>query len=197
MRRLILSTALALVVGALAIWMMLAATPPKEPVYQGKKLSVWMKNYASTNSDRRVEAQLAIRGMGSNAVPFLTLRLKREAQKTYWLRKVDALFHTGTKFEQMNAQNVLEGRRGFLTLWPSGLPALEQVMEQSSNDEVLYQAYLMGQVMVMKSSDSHYRMSLSSNAMVKVGAALAKHGRAATDVQAVAVTAGPTQRPGQ
>src|SRR5579863_56901 len=163
--RVMVVVGLAVVAGALAIWVVNTRNAPPEPVYEGKKLSVWLRAAGSTNGNEAVEACQAISSMGSNAAPFIMHRLKREAWKTYWLRKADQVLHTGTKFEQMDANNILAIRRGVHALRPSALPALEQVMEESSNEEVLYQAYSVGEMMVMVSSDSRFRMSLSSNAV--------------------------------
>ncbi len=176
-RRVILWAGMAVVIGALAIWVVLAATAPTDPAYEGKKLSEWVAECGSSNVDRSVQARLAIGRMGSNAVPFLMHRLKREAQKTYWLRKADRLFHTGSKFEQMNATRLHAVRRGILGLRLSALPALEQLMEESANEEVLYQAYSAAEMMVSLSSDSRFNtLNLSSNAVAKVNAAVASHG---------------------
>jgi len=174
-RRVILWAGMAVVIGALAIWVVLAATAPTDPAYEGKKLSEWVAECGSSNVDQSVQARFAIGRMGSNAVPYLMHRLKREAQKTYWLRKADRLFHTGSKFEQMNATRLHAVRRGILGLRLSALPALEQLMEESANEEVLYQAYSAAEMIVSISSELN-QMTLSSNAVAKVNTAVASHG---------------------
>jgi hypothetical protein len=73
------TVALLFVLGALA-WVVLRAPEPPEPVYQGKKLSAWLEVYDPTNMARpsaQLEAtQVALREMGTNAIPSL-LRMLR------------------------------------------------------------------------------------------------------------------------
>ena len=194
-RRLIILTGI-VAIAALAIWVVLAVTTPTEPVFQGKKLSAWVDECGSTNSDRAVQARFAIGRMGSNAVPYLMHRLKREALKTYWLKKTDGWLHTGTKFEQMNATRVLAVRRGILGLRWSGVPELEKLVEESTNEEVVFEAYSTAEMIRSLSSDSRLNsMHLSSNAKKKVVAAMAAHGRTPPlDLRVVAIEVGPMQQ---
>ena len=179
MKRRLIILAGALVLGALVVWIWLAATSPVEPVYEGKKLSEWLKAAGSADDRQISEAVGAIRSMGSNAAPWMVFRLRREALKTYWLKRADKLFHTGTRFEQWN-EPAMRTVRGVVLprLGPSMVPELERLMEESSNDEVLYQAYFVAEIIVSVQNDSRFStLSLSSNALAKVNAALAKRGR--------------------
>src|SRR4051794_13678603 len=61
---------------ALLIVLAWRSFPLREPVYQGKTLTVWLKQYgtnhwSATNHDLEQEAQTAIRTIGTNAHPFL------------------------------------------------------------------------------------------------------------------------------
>ncbi|EEF61170.1 HEAT repeat domain-containing protein [Pedosphaera parvula] len=48
----------------------LVVRTPAEPVYQGKRLRVWLQNYAGTRQARQ-EADAAVRQIGTNAIPTL------------------------------------------------------------------------------------------------------------------------------
>ena len=67
--RLIFCCTLALVAaGVVALW----PRGPQEPVYQGKKLSEWIKEANSTPTNAQTEqARLAINAIGTNAIPYL------------------------------------------------------------------------------------------------------------------------------
>jgi len=63
---------------------------PKEPEYQGKKLSKWFEEYVEnsvTNSQKTLEAEDAIRHIGSNAVPVLIEWVKSKPPAA-WRRKL-------------------------------------------------------------------------------------------------------------
>jgi hypothetical protein len=64
---------LLVVVFALTFWLL----RPKPPFYAGKPLSYWAKEFRSGGT-RRERAENAFRGMGSNAVPFLTIAVNAE-----------------------------------------------------------------------------------------------------------------------
>src|SRR5688572_15566759 len=57
-----------------------------EPVYHGKPLSTWAQQYGSnrwsSNQAAAREAELAIRQIGSDAVPFLLDQLRTEESRT-------------------------------------------------------------------------------------------------------------------
>src|SRR2546428_12004813 len=48
-----------------------------EPEYQGRALSHWLIEFDSASSEKRAEANEAVRQMGKRAVPFLVERLLR------------------------------------------------------------------------------------------------------------------------
>jgi HEAT repeat protein len=74
-KRLILLAVLLLVGAGGIAWLALRPTELREPVYQGKRLSVWLaERRASTNpaSASVLGAENALRASGKNALPFLT-----------------------------------------------------------------------------------------------------------------------------
>ena len=63
------------------VWLVLDA--PREPVYKGKPLTVWVEQYveASRGNDRDynpafLEAETAIRAIGTDGIPILLNRLR-------------------------------------------------------------------------------------------------------------------------
>src|SRR5579871_1016636 len=65
---------LAAAIGGLARWTLRA---PREPVYQGKRLSEWLKDANDINGETPVpDAVNAIKAIGTNAVPFLIQMLQ-------------------------------------------------------------------------------------------------------------------------
>ena len=81
-RRLILFGALALMAaGVVALW----PRGPKEPVYQGKKLSYWIQEASrprsETDSNRLQELRLAFTAIGTNAVPYLLAEFESRQSK--------------------------------------------------------------------------------------------------------------------
>lgn len=53
---------------------------PSEPMYEGKTLSVWLEEYvhSSPNSELSNNAKDALHHIGTNAIPTLLCRLKRD-----------------------------------------------------------------------------------------------------------------------
>src|SRR5678816_2434558 len=67
---------------AVAVW-----PGPKEPEYQGKKLSEWLEMH----NDRPAKSTEAVRAIGTNAIPFLVRWIGTECPA--WKRKI-ADFYT-------------------------------------------------------------------------------------------------------
>jgi HEAT repeat protein len=51
---------------------------PKEPSYDGRSLSAWLDEWGQAYNDRTNHATIAIRAIGSNALPILLSRLSKE-----------------------------------------------------------------------------------------------------------------------
>ncbi len=161
---------------ALCVWLVVFCSGPREPVYGGKKLSAWLQTIASTNIEveQSEQARWAISQMGSNAAPYLVHGLKREALKTYWLKKADALFHSGTRFEQFNWSGGRAMIGGLRALGEPALPGLEEVMEESSNEEVLYESCMAAIFIEIRTNGSGvFTWPLSPEATARVNAVLA------------------------
>jgi len=68
-------------------WLVL---PPRDPVYQGQTLSYWFDQFNTTN---RPQAALAIRQIGTNAVPFLLEKAKSEDGDTLYERVYRTIYY--------------------------------------------------------------------------------------------------------
>lgn len=65
----------AAVTAALVLGCLLLRSP--EPRHQGRKLSTWLRDFDADSPQSRAEAALAVRQIGTNAVPFLIQRLNQ------------------------------------------------------------------------------------------------------------------------
>ena len=179
---------LGVVVGALAIWTVLSLTAPAEPIFEGKKISVWMKTVASTNRTESDPAFMAIRSLGSNAVPYMVHRLKREATKNYWLKKADHLLHTGQTFQHFNQSGISTVDKGLNAIGPAAVPALDQLIQESSNDEVIYESAIGTFNASAFGFSGNHQLPLGSNATAKAMVIMTK--RALQDATAKGTTGG-------
>ncbi|MDB6063861.1 MAG: lyase domain protein repeat-containing protein [Pedosphaera sp.] len=135
------------IVGAIAWWM----SAPKEPVYQGKRLTTWLQAYNVTNVtsanrdlvvERMKRTDEVVRNIGTNAIPTLLrllrakdsalkLKLIHLAQKQHWvtIRPVPARDWNGM------------APRAFAQLRhdaDTALPALVDIYEQNISPESRY-----------------------------------------------------------
>jgi hypothetical protein len=77
-RRILLLLALGAVgAGLFLFWL----RGPKEPVYQGKRLSQWIEEADRTDSNEQAIARKAIGTLGTNALPWLMSEFKRPPPK--------------------------------------------------------------------------------------------------------------------
>jgi hypothetical protein len=83
-----------LVVVAVAIgttfWLVLR---PRDPVYQGQTLSYWFDQFNTTN---RPQAAIAIRQLGTNAVPFVLEKAKSKDGDTLYERLYRTIYYTNS-----------------------------------------------------------------------------------------------------
>jgi len=127
MRRTIVLELLGVLIAGLIIW----SVPPKEPAYQGRSLSSWLDEWDNSPwpHDRTNPAVLAIRAIGSNAVPILLSRFSRDEStneikfwrfaRNYVPDKWNPLYRTTTReATAAEAINVLgmEAKSAFPTL---------------------------------------------------------------------------------
>lgn len=62
-------TAAACFIGA--IFFVIRVVQPREPRYEGRSLGSWLDDFSSGNSNETYQAGIAVRRMGTNAIPFL------------------------------------------------------------------------------------------------------------------------------
>lgn len=120
-------TCLLTVLGACIFWSSVAASAA-EPEYNGKKLGSWIKEFRQKrNPESRQHAQIAIRQIGTNALPFLleeTATLGAE-----W--KTDLTNFTSSPILLERAMNV---RAGFEALGGVAKPAFDPLAGLINND---------------------------------------------------------------
>ncbi len=165
---------MAVAVGALAVWLVMVVTVPTEPVYQGKKLSVWLKLIASPDTEKSLEARRAVHRMGSNAVPILIRRFNRQALEALVIRKEYEWSHSESRFyQQMDSLRFDITINGLLAVGEPAIPSLKNILEQSSNEEALREAsWMVSYITATHPQSQSNRLTLSSNAQVKVTAAV-------------------------
>lgn len=119
-----------LVVGATAF----VALRPREPVYQGKRLSEWVKIYANSTGTDQKHAVLAIRQAGTNALPTL-LRMLRSRDS--WAKV--KLMQLASKQSLIKFDFTSEHDRRYLAVFaiqelgPAAKPALPALIELLNN----------------------------------------------------------------
>src|SRR5204863_8011932 len=64
-----------LLLAVLAVLCAVVSRSVLEPAYKGRPLSQWLIEFDSSSSEKRAEANEAVRHMGKRAVPFLVERL--------------------------------------------------------------------------------------------------------------------------
>lgn len=143
-RRILLVT---LLIAALSVFAWLLLSQPDEPVYQGKPLSYWCFQYASNSfnpyGQADKQAEIAIRTIGTNAVPTL-LR---------WFTVEDSEFKR--KFIQFTRRKHLininwrpaelmrfEAESGFRCLGPDGASAIPSLIKIYDDPSYVPRSYL-------------------------------------------------------
>lgn len=124
----------------LLVVLMWRALPPPEPAYKGKSLSYWLVQ--RTDSDKQVErdaAAVAIRAIGTNAIPTL-LQMMREKEspfKSRWLARRWYHFFSVIYFSE--PAGILErAEEGFDVLGPSAasaVPELSKILDDNLSSE--------------------------------------------------------------
>jgi HEAT repeats len=131
-RRIIFIVLILLVLGAL-VWL---ASRPREPVYQGKTLSEWLR--LQVDDFNNPDAQDAVRHIGTNGIPTL-LRMLRQRDSRLKLRLFEL---TGKQdfvkldFSSGRVRN-LEAAEAFAVLGPAAsnaVPGLIQVLHERVSD---------------------------------------------------------------
>src|SRR5258708_4833537 len=132
------------IVGAIAWWM----SVPKEPVYQGERLTTWLQAYALHNltpgnmaatMEREKRTDEAVRFIGTNAIPTLLrlLRAKDSALKLKFIRLAQKQHVVAIHPVPARDWNNM-AERAFCQLGhdaDSALPALVDIYEQNISPE--------------------------------------------------------------
>jgi HEAT repeat protein len=122
----------------------------KEPVYQGRKLSAWLRDYSISGETWAMHsnARAAIRGIGTNSLPYLVRWLSSGAspsaeQTRSLLKKIP---NRRIQFQVWEAEQIPQRAiGGFAALGPLASPALPQLKElmyTSDHPLVRYHAML-------------------------------------------------------
>ena len=127
------------------VWQALSCE--REPVYQGKRLSEWLKTYMTANLNQRIQAELeaheAVRRIGTNAIPTL-LRMLRAKDSPLKVKLMDlAERHNIIKVyitaEDWNSEAV-SGFEVLGTNAQSAVPALTRIVDQNISPTSRYYA---------------------------------------------------------
>jgi len=127
---------------AIAILFAIAWPGEKEPEYKGKKLSEWLEIYGKSNIsvEQREQAPVALKHIGTNAVPFLLKWINCDARPRYRARLAGKLpawaqkTSVGQKWLRSDVDAFLAGNNavaGFQVLGEeaaSAIPALTRIM---------------------------------------------------------------------
>jgi len=147
-RRYLLITLLIAAVGFVS-WLLLSS--PSEPVYQGKPLSHWCEQFVNTlskpDNQSQEQAGIAIRTIGTNAIPTLLVMLQAQDSKSklmlIQLAQKQHFFHIKWTTAEFRHQ---EAEMGFLILSSDGksaIPALLEIYNErhsDPNDAIRYTA---------------------------------------------------------
>ncbi len=109
---------------------------PREPVFQGKRLSWWLKAFDNTSSTpvrssvREAEAVAALRQMGTNALPFLyPMRLARDSRLKAWVRRLLLSKQNLIRLDMADASSMRwKASRAFWALGPVAAPLVPELM---------------------------------------------------------------------
>jgi hypothetical protein len=108
---------------------------PREPVYQGKPLSLWLRTYGPSSRFGRGshpwnEADAAVRCMGTNTIPYLLQMLR--ASDSRWKLRVASWAQRQhiirVRFTPASARNV-EASRAFIALGQTARSAVPELMK--------------------------------------------------------------------
>jgi len=139
--RVAIATILVLVLGVIA-WLALRRDA-EDPVYKGKRLSMWLEGYDSplTNIVRMEEANAAVRYVGTDAIPILLRRLRaKDAPLKDSLIKLAQKQHVIKFFHKPALTQHEEAEWGFVALGLDGrsaVPALIELYAQNKSDPIL------------------------------------------------------------
>lgn len=106
---------MAIVAGAVIFFLLPRVEP--EPIYKGRRLSEWLRDYGPTAKVQYTQAYAALRAAGTNAIPTL-LRMLGEKDSRWKLQLIAA----AKRFQLTSLPNNPALRDNFLAVW--GFPQL-------------------------------------------------------------------------
>ncbi len=123
-------TLLLAAVAVLAALFFLPPRGPREPVYQGKTLTEWIKEADASTSDRPApEARAALNAIGTNGVPFLLKNFTRPVSE--WRQRFNAWAgkHRSLKFRLRDDRTLIDNAGiGLMHLRTNAAPAVPVVV---------------------------------------------------------------------
>jgi hypothetical protein len=141
-KRRILTLSLLIAVVGVASWLLLRPEP--EPVYQGKPLTYWCEQYIATygpNSQgkSRAQVEIAIRAIGTNAIPTLLRWLKTDEDsklkvKLLQLASKQHVLNIRWKTAEIQHREARIGLRCLGPLAKSALPTLIEMYNRHGSD---------------------------------------------------------------
>jgi len=118
--------ALALVLTGIVI---LQSNGPAEPIYNGRRLRDWLKDYGSGSGPRHDAAYLALKAIGSNAIPYLLFEFESGDPK--WVTRLKrSAFTRGVLKRQFQSEDPIRYTKavhGLLLLGPQLAPVLPRL----------------------------------------------------------------------
>ncbi len=125
--------ALAVVVAVLAL--VAYVTRPREPVYEGKRLSEWVEFVKSSDTKERGLGAAAIKAMGTNALPvFMEMLDAKDSKLELWLQRLTARQNVIPWEMETARDEVVNGLIGLEILGESARPALPKLKELFLSD---------------------------------------------------------------
>ena len=166
-----------LVLAVLAVLYVVVSRSVFEPGYKDRALSQWLMEFDSSSSEKRAEANEAVRQMGKRAVPFLVERLLQRTplwkiKLTQLLQKQSIIRFRLPPLTESDIDAARRHARVFAAcdaLGPAGsgaLPALEEALYKFRDFDAAYAMARAGE----KASPALMRASTSKDYFVRISA---------------------------
>lgn len=122
-----------LLVTAVGVWLVLRERgQADEPVYQGKRLSVWLEGYQLGRSQPEIDR--AVRAIGSNGVPTL-VRMLQAKDSPLWLRFLGFVQQSSIKLPYTPAETLkMRALAGFHALQSEARNAVPELIKAYTNN---------------------------------------------------------------
>jgi len=137
----LIGIALAILLGGLAFTFF--RPPDPEPSYQGKPLSDWLDAaaYASATSSARSDARIAVRAIGTNALPHLLKLIEapfseNDGPALQWMKERTWISERGReKWGDQSARRFKQAAEGFNALGNLAAPAIPQLIRLAARHD--------------------------------------------------------------